>query len=132
MSSPSFTEQWLVGPQSTKFYTRTYSASSPKAALVFIHGFAEHIDRYKDIHPKFAEKGITVFTFDQRGFGRTALDQKEKSKDSLYGKTGWEDQMGDIQWALSHISSLEGVKGLPLFLMGHSMVLFRLYMVPLF
>lgn len=121
MSSNTYTESWLTGPQSTKFYTRTYApASSPRAVIVFIHGFAEHIGRYTHFHPLFAERGIAIFTFDQRGFGRTAQDVEEKSKNSAYGKTSWQDQMGDIAWALAHAK--KEFPGLPVFLMGHSMV----------
>ncbi|KAL0579618.1 hypothetical protein V5O48_002390 [Marasmius crinis-equi] len=116
-----YTEAWLQGPEpkSTKFYTRTYSCPGPKAALVFIHGFAEHVGRYDHIHPRFPKHDIALFTFDQRGFGRTALDEKERSKDSSWGKTSWDDQMQDITWALKHAQ--QTFPGIPLFLMGHSM-----------
>ncbi|KAJ3503104.1 hypothetical protein NLJ89_g8582 [Agrocybe chaxingu] len=122
MSTPQLTEAWLDGPQSTKFYTRTYtpSSSSPKAALVFVHGFAEHIARYSHFHPLLAEKGVAVFAYDQRGFGQTAQDSKgNKSKTSAYGKTSWKEQMADIEWALEHVKKT--FEGVPLFLMGHSM-----------
>ncbi|KAJ6491752.1 lysophospholipase [Mycena vitilis] len=121
MASDAYTEAWLVGPQATKFYTRTYLAppSESRAVLVFIHGFAEHVGRYTWAHPQFAQRGINVFTFDQRGFGKTALDTENKSKSSSYGKTSGEDQMDDIKWALKH--AVESFPGLPLFLMGHSM-----------
>ncbi|KAF7362334.1 Hydrolase-4 domain-containing protein [Mycena venus] len=121
MTSDAYTEAWLVGPQSTKFYTRTYLAppSESKAVLVFIHGFAEHVGRYTEAHPQFAARGINVFTFDERGFGNTALDAKNKSKSSAYGKTSGADQMVDIQWALDHAK--KEFPGLPVFLSGHSM-----------
>ncbi|KAL0072551.1 hypothetical protein AAF712_000314 [Marasmius tenuissimus] len=116
-----YTEAWLQKPEphTIKFYTRTYSCQQPKAVLVFIHGFAEHVGRYDHIHPRFPKHGIALFTFDQRGFGRTALDEKERSKDSSWGKTSWDDQMQDISWALKHAQ--ETFPGIPLFLMGHSM-----------
>ncbi|KAJ7876087.1 lysophospholipase [Mycena olivaceomarginata] len=98
MVSDAYTETWLVGPQSTNFYTRTYFATEPKAVLVFIHGFAEHVGRYTEAHPQFAARGISVFTFDQRGFGKTALDAENKSPSSAYGKTSGEHQMDDIHW----------------------------------
>lgn len=116
----AFTEAWLAGPQSTQFYTRKYASTTPKAALVFIHGFAEHVGRYQYPHTKFSERGITVFTFDLRGFGKTAQDVENKSKTSFYGKTCWTDQMLDIRWAIEHVQ--KDVPGLPVFLMGHSMV----------
>ena len=119
----TYSEAWVAGPNSTQFYTRTYEPTpNPiKAAVVFIHGFAEHIGRYTHFHPLLAARGIAVFTFDQRGFGLTAQDTKgNKSKDSAYGKTCWKAQMGDIEWAVEHTQKL--FKGVPVFLMGHSMV----------
>jgi acylglycerol lipase len=116
----AYEESWLAGPRSTQFYTRVYKATSPKAILVFVHGFIEHIGRYEYVHSIWASRGITVFTYDQRGFGKTATDKEHKSKDSSYGKTSWHDQFTDIEWALKHAKSEFG--DLPLFLMGHSMV----------
>ncbi|TFK44955.1 Alpha/Beta hydrolase protein [Crucibulum laeve] len=123
MSARAYTESWLSGPHSTQFYTRTYPAAStgkPKAAFVFIHGFAEHIGRYSHIHPVLAERGVGVFAFDQRGYGLTAQDTEgKKSKGSTYGKTSWKEQMGDVQWAIEQAK--KAWEGVPVFLMGHSM-----------
>ncbi|KAF8648506.1 hypothetical protein AX16_006212 [Volvariella volvacea WC 439] len=119
-SDDTFTVQWIEGPSGTKFYTRTYRPANPKAVILFVHGFAEHIARYKHFHPRLAAEGIAVFAFDQRGFGLTAQDTEgNKSKDSSYGKTSWNDQMQDIDYMLGHVK--ETFKGVPLFLMGHSM-----------
>lgn len=117
----SFTDAWLPGPKSTSFYTRTYHppSGSPRAVVVFIHGFAEHVARYEYVHKRWADLGFSVFTFDQRGFGRTALDSK-KSPNAVYGRTGDADQISDITWALS--VAQEANPTVPLFLMGHSMV----------
>ncbi|KAH9177496.1 alpha beta-hydrolase [Lactarius sanguifluus] len=115
-----FTEAWIPGPKSSAFYTRTYTpaSGSPRGVVVFIHGFIEHIARYEHVHKRWAEKGFVTFTFDQRGFGRTALDPK-KSPDAVYGRTGDTDQIPDIVWALQ--VAQEANPTIPLFLMGHSM-----------
>ncbi|KAI9059512.1 alpha/beta-hydrolase [Trametes sanguinea] len=119
-STPSYTEAWLPGYDGLQFYTRTYAAASPaRAVLLFVHGFAEHVARYEWAHGVYASRGITVFTYDQRGFGRTALDKERKSKESAWGKTNWHDQFSDIEWWLKRLRSEH--PGLPLFLMGHSM-----------
>ncbi|KAF9450096.1 alpha/beta-hydrolase [Macrolepiota fuliginosa MF-IS2] len=118
-----YTEAWLQGPLKTQFYTRTYLPQAdnahPKAVIVFIHGFAEHVGRYTHFHPKIAAHGIAVFALDQRGFGLTGQDVEKRSKGSAYGKTGWKDQMGDIAWAVGYAK--DAFKGVPVFLMGHSM-----------
>jgi acylglycerol lipase len=120
MTSPAFEERWLTGPSGTRFYTRTYKADKPKALLVFVHGYAEHVGRYGHAHPKYPQKDITVFTYDARGFGKTALDLENKSDTSSYGKTSWEEQFEDIEWAIRH--ARKEIPGIPTFLMGHSMV----------
>ncbi|TBU27908.1 lysophospholipase [Dichomitus squalens] len=120
-STPSavYNEAWLPGPSSTQFYTRTYPSSDSRAVLVFVHGFAEHVGRYEWAHAEYAKRGITVFTYDQRGFGRTALDKEKKSKESAYGKTSRVEQLRDIEWWVKHVK--REFQGLPVFLMGHSM-----------
>ena len=123
MSSTAFEESWIADPAGTKFYTRTYKADQPKALLVFVHGFAEHVGRYDHVHVKYPEKWITLFTYDARGFGKTALDTANKSKSSSYGKTSWKDQFRDIEWAIGH--ARKEVPDVPTFLMGHSMVSIR-------
>lgn len=121
-SPPEFTETWCSGPQSTQFYTRTYTPqAAPAAAIVFLHGFAEHVGRYAHFHPLFPEHDIAVFALDLRGFGKTALDTEgNKSKNSAYGKTSWPEQMADIAWAIEHAK--KEFPAIPTFLAGHSMV----------
>ncbi|KAI0919099.1 hypothetical protein AcW1_003438 [Taiwanofungus camphoratus] len=115
-----FDEAWLAGPDGHKFYTRTYKAADvPQAVILFIHGFAEHIARYEHAHRDWADRGFTVFTYDQRGFGRTALDAEHHSKDSAYGKTRFSNQMRDIEWWTRRLK--EEQSKLPLFLVGQSM-----------
>ncbi|KAJ4463309.1 Alpha/Beta hydrolase protein [Lentinula edodes] len=87
--------RWILGPQETQFYTRTYTPLSvtPCALVVFVHGFQEHI------HLSLAENGIVLWAFDQQGSRWTALDNECHSKNSFWGKTGC----------------------VPVFLLGHSM-----------
>ena len=130
MSDSPFTESWLSGPQGTQFFTRTYRPSCPvKAAVVFVHGFAEHVARYEHVFPTWSSRGIAVFAYDQRGFGRTALDEQNKSKHSSYAKTSWKEQLEDIEWAIQHTK--QQFTGVPVFLYGHSMVSFASLFVQL-
>ena len=116
-----YAEEWLPGPEGHQFYTRTYTATgTARAAVVFIHGFAEHVGRHEHAHRYWQAKDITVFTFDQRGFGRTALDAEHKSKDAAYGKESFEEQMRDIEFWIRHVK--KQYPELPLFLAGQSMV----------
>lgn len=71
--------QWLKGPSGTEFYVNTYPADEPIACMVFCHGFIEHIGRYTEIFPLYAQKGISVLAYDQRGFGKTACDKEHNN-----------------------------------------------------
>lgn len=122
-TGPTPTEAWLAGPSATQFFTRTYvpTTGAPSAIVVALHGFAEHCGRFTHFHPRLAARGIAVFAYDQRGFGLTAQDKTgKKSKSSSYGKTSWQEQMADIAWAVGH--ARQTFPGVPLFLLGHSMV----------
>jgi len=123
--STQYTEEWVTygdGMGKTSFYTRRYDAANgqPKAHLVFIHGFVEHCARYDRALSQWAAKGISVFTFDQRGYGKTATDEENKSAYSSYGKTSWKEQMQDIAFFITREKERIG-SGVPIFLMGHSM-----------
>jgi acylglycerol lipase len=121
-NSSTLTRAWLLGHNSTSFYSHTYhppANSTIRASLVFIHGFAENVERYEHVHKIWAERGFFVLAFDLRGFGRTALDEK-KSRSSIYGRTSDDDQIKDIKWGINFVRDAN--PNVPVFLMGHSMV----------
>ncbi|KDQ50893.1 hypothetical protein JAAARDRAFT_41682 [Jaapia argillacea MUCL 33604] len=122
MSNP-YKTAWLPGPSKTQFYTRTYlppSSSPPKALLIYIHGFSDHIGRYTHLHTSISARGVVVFTYDQRGFGKTALDlENNGGKKGTYAKTSWREQFEDMEWAVG--VARKEYPGLKTFLMGQSM-----------
>lgn len=115
-----YTAEWLEGPGGHRFYTRTFSATQPKAAVIFVHGFADHIGRYTSFFAEFPPSGITVFAYDLRGFGRTALDEDLRSSDAAFGKTSTLHEQEDMEWWVTYVALK--YPSLPLFLLGHSMV----------
>ncbi|GJE91344.1 alpha/beta hydrolase [Phanerochaete sordida] len=117
-SMHEFVEEWLPGYDGTQFYTRTYAATFPKAVVLFMHGFAEHVGRYEHAHVQYPARHITLFAFDVRGYGRTALDTEHKSRDMAYSKTSWDAQLRDIEFFGHHLA--QTYPGTPLYLMGHS------------
>ncbi|KAJ3019074.1 hypothetical protein NUW54_g178 [Trametes sanguinea] len=111
-------EAWLSGPAGHRFYTRTYAADKVKAVVLFVHGFADHISRYEDAHTQFAQRGIAVFAYDLRGFGRTALDIENRSPDESYGKTSRQLEINDLQFWINYVAGKFPTK--PIFLLGYS------------
>lgn len=117
MSETTIEEGWLTLPDENKLYTKTTHppASTPlKARLAFVHGFSEHVAYYDAFFRILAGKGIAVYAFDQRGWGRSVLEKRHR------GLTGPTDQvLDDITQFLNSVPSSGST--VPLFLMGHSM-----------
>ncbi|KAF8342914.1 Alpha/Beta hydrolase protein, partial [Cantharellus anzutake] len=115
-----FKESWVVGPQDTEFYTRTYDVHPalprPQAHIVYVHGHSEHIGRYELIFPQWTARGISVFAFDQRGFGRTVHDRWHNER---YSVSSWEQQMNDLAFFIRR--EKDRVGDVPVFLVGYSM-----------
>ncbi|GAB7358583.1 hypothetical protein MBLNU230_g2643t1 [Neophaeotheca triangularis] len=107
-------EASLTTPDGHELFTKTWRASgSPKARLVFIHGFSDYCDTHDPLFPMLAEQGITTYSFDQRGWGRSVRNPKQKG---LSGPTS--QVMDDITFFIKQLPNDEST---PLFLMGHSM-----------
>ncbi|CAG8764122.1 6877_t:CDS:2, partial [Dentiscutata erythropus] len=107
-------DEWITSSDGVKIYTRTWKVVSdePIATVVFLHGFGEHIKRYNHVFDKFARENIEVYAYDQRGFGETAVKNKNP------GMTGgWKVATNDITEALK----CRRRDGIPQFLIGHSM-----------
>ncbi|CCE34007.1 uncharacterized protein CPUR_07938 [Claviceps purpurea 20.1] len=101
-----------------KLYSKTWTPDgSVVAKLVFVHGFSEHINRYNEFFPKFAENGIQVFGWDQRGWGQSVHRRADK------GLTGPTSQVvGDVAaFIRGKLPCRTDTATVPLFVMGHSM-----------
>ncbi|EGC34809.1 hypothetical protein DICPUDRAFT_92131, partial [Dictyostelium purpureum] len=81
--------------------------TKPIATVTFIHGLGEHSGRYEHVFSKFADEGIKVNAFDQRGHGvSTGVRGHSPSL---------EQSLKDIQLIASTAES-----DLPHFIYGHS------------
>ncbi|KAJ2895195.1 uncharacterized protein MKZ38_006774 [Zalerion maritima] len=98
----------------------TPPASQPdgpaKAKLIFLHGFSDHINRYYTLFPSLAGRGIAVYGFDQRGWGRSVKKPADK------GATGPTSQvLSEIaSFIEAQIPEPDGRPHPPVFAMGHS------------
>lgn len=94
----------------TRLPVRIWAARNPKAVMLAVHGFNAYRGDFDLAGPWFADHGITVITYDQRGFGET--DQR--------GIWAGSDLMVDD---LRTIASLVQQKyaPLPLYVLGFSM-----------
>ena len=97
-----------------KLYTKTWiPRSALKARIVWLHGFSDHCNCYEDFFVHLASNSIKVYSFDQRGWGRSVTGPQQR------GATGGTTQViADID---EFIRSVLPKDDSPMFLGGHSM-----------
>ncbi len=88
-----------------------------KGIVIIVHGMAEHGQRYDDFAGFLNENGFTVYTYDQRGHGKTAGTVENLG--FFAEKNGWNKVVNDLN-VLIQLSKTEN-PGQPLFILGHSM-----------
>lgn len=88
---------------------RRWPASDPWAALLIVHGIAEHSGRYRRTGARLAAAGIDVYAFDLQGFGSSAGRRAD-----IGGLADYRNQIFDN--LVKPFAS-----GLPTVLLGHSM-----------
>ncbi|KIM31494.1 hypothetical protein M408DRAFT_327688 [Serendipita vermifera MAFF 305830] len=114
-----YTDEWVTGSGGIKLFARLQAPSHVKGAVVFVHGFIEHLARYDLVRESLCDKGFAVLFYDQRGFGQSALNVKSRSTGSSYGKNTRPELLDDVQCML-HLAR-ERFKTDNLYLYGHSM-----------
>lgn len=84
-------------------------AGDPRAAVLLLHGIAEHGGRYEHVGRRLADAGFTVVAIDHRGYGQSG------------GRRGhvdhWSQFTDDVEDQLVEVRAL----GVPVVLLGHSM-----------
>jgi alpha-beta hydrolase superfamily lysophospholipase len=83
---------------------------APKAAILIIHGLAEHSGRYEHVAEAFAARDFAVHAYDQRGHG--------ESGGSRVHVDGWDILLDDVEDRLSAMAF--EIKA-PVIMYGHSM-----------
>ena len=97
--------------ENTEIFTKTNMADLPKASIVIVHGLAEHLGRYDALTKELNTLGYNVYRFDNQGHGRSG-GTKGYLKDF--------NQFIDDADIIVEKAVSEG-KGLPVFMLGHSM-----------
>lgn len=87
-----------------------------RAAVIILHGMAEHGLRYEPLAERLTEVGIEVYVPDLRGHGQTA---SEEDLGHLADRDGWTRILDDVRALSAHVKSERD--GLPIVLLGHSM-----------
>ncbi|MCG8451728.1 MAG: lysophospholipase [Spirochaetales bacterium] len=101
----------FIGQGNTSLRGHYWGISSPKAALLIIHGFGEHGARYAPMAEYLNKRDIAVFAFDHRGHGLS-----EGKRGSI---RSWEQYRLDIESASGELA--QRCPNAPQFLLGHSL-----------
>ena len=96
-----------------KLYLQAWIPQDPKAQMLLVHGLGEHSGRYVELVQKLNEIGVSVFSFDGRGHG------KSSTKNPTAFFKSYEDYLKDIATLYEKVKDY--TPGLPTFLYGQSM-----------
>ncbi len=93
-------------------HTQHWAPEQDAAAVVLlVHGYAEHCGRYDHVAETFVDRGAAVYTYDQRGYGRS------EGRRAYVGQ--FEQYLTDLDRFRRHVDAR--TPDVPLFLFGHSM-----------
>lgn len=106
-----YNEGYFNGRNNLKLYYQSWLPSyEPRAVLLIIHGLAEHSGRYSSLASHFSDKGFAVYSFDQRGHGKS---------EGLPGYVNrFSEYLDDLEIFFNLISNKH--KDIKTFLLGHS------------
>ena len=96
-----------------ELYLQAWIPDEFKAAVLIVHGLAEHSSRYVHVAEDFNQNGYAVYTFDGRGHGKSA----KGAPDAFYPSI--DDYTKDVDSLFAKVK--EHAAGKPCFIYGHSM-----------
>lgn len=94
-----------------KVYYRHWDIESPKAAIIFLHGFGEHTGLYDRYAAALATRGIALWALDHPGHGRSD------------GRRGYIESLQALSANSRELLRMvaEQLPGVPITLQGHSL-----------
>ena len=90
---------------------RAEDGPAPKALVILVHGYAEHVGRYAHVLEELVARGYAVFTLDHRGHGESAGRRASVAR--------FDHFVDDLHLLVRR--AREAYPPLPVFLLGHSM-----------
>ena len=109
--NPAKEMQYLTTPDNIQLYATSWLVEGARAAVLIVHGIGEHSGRYPHVSTALTQRGYNVFTYDQRGHGKSGGQR-------AYFETA--DVLPD-DLALIVETIRETFPPMPLFIYGHSM-----------
>ena len=100
------------GVRRLRLHYRSWEVQTPRAAVVFVHGFSDHSGRYDSFAETLAAFGLSAFAFDLRGHGLSDGRRGYVSRFEIY--------LQELDRFRREVQGLVAAE-CPLFLVGHSM-----------
>lgn len=112
LSFPPTRRGTLTTPSGLQLHTQCWAPeASPRGVVLAVHGYAEHCARLADVAQACVEQTAAVYTYDQRGHGRSGGRRAYVD--------AFDDYLDDLGLVLDRVRTLHPDR--PLFLFGHSM-----------
>lgn len=103
--------QYLTTPDEIQLYMTGWLVEQARGAVLIVHGIGEHSGRYPHVVTALNLRGYSVFTYDQRGHGKSGGQR-------VYFETP-DTLPGDLALVADNVR--DTVYGTPLFIYGHSL-----------
>lgn len=114
MSSPDtmarFDEGFFTGKDGLRLYWMSEQPEQPRAHVAVVHGYGDHIGRYRTTFDALTAQGFAVHGFDYRGHGRA--DGRRGFCNS------WPDYLDDLEGFWERVRS--AANGRKVFVLAHS------------
>ncbi len=110
IATPAFTDNAFRTRDSLALGLQSWEAKAPKAVIVALHGMNDYANAFAMPGAWLAERGVTTYAYDQRGFGRSPNPGLWAGEDALAA-----DACDAVAFARSRHP------GVPVFLLGESM-----------
>lgn len=108
--APRIEGETLIAPDGAALGLSVWPAPDPKAVILAVHGMNDYAKHFADAATFLSSQGVTVYAYDQRGFGRSPQ----------FGRwVGEETLRADLRAAIAAVRAAH--PGAPLFVLGHSM-----------
>ncbi|MEO8017036.1 MAG: lysophospholipase [Pseudomonadota bacterium] len=101
----------MPGFHGTDLVGEEFVPPAAQAALIIVHGMAEHRGRYADAVRRFTHERIACFTFDLRGHGQSPGERTDIASFQLF--------VDDLMAIRNDVAKHN--PGLPLYIWGHSL-----------
>ncbi len=98
----------IQGTNNIKLFTQAWELNNPIANVYLIHGFGEHSSRYYEEASRLNAAGYSVYTYDQRGHGKSE------------GMRGYISSFNELVDDCKYFIESNWNDNLPCFIYGHS------------